>query len=807
MVFVVDDLGAWLVGVIADAGLNRLTTLVLGSDQERALRQAARTAVQRAVEELSPADDERAGQLAMRIRKAFKKPMPDTPLAGEATLLEALQAGIAGKLAALDDFSAVGAGQSPADVLGVPASVLADKLAGHLVQEIIVRGSRGGSLTPLVDQFNHDVTHLQLAELTSEVREALSRAGGAAAVASQAVRLLARPAYLAGREELLADLDARLTPARAAGPRVIALCGLGGTGKTSVALEYTYLDLDGLGIAWQLAAENPTALAAGFGDLAAQLGARDRLAAGDPVAQVHGVLAARPGDWLLIFDNAPGPAALQAVLPPKGRGRVIITSQNPHWPGDQAMEVPVLSRDVAADFLQTRTGSADQDAARELAGELGGLPLALEQSVAYMQAAGRSIAGYLAMFLQRRADLLARGEIAGHDKQVSTTFALAFDQLRQTSQAIGLLRLLACCAPEQIPLHLLLQPRPELAESLAPQVAPLLLPLLEDPLAADGAVAALRRYSLISRPVAGSVSVHRLVQAVTLAQLPAHQVQAWRQAARSLTGAALPADTQQPGTWPVWAALVPHVQATHPADSDPMTRAARFLGMSGNYTAARVLQQQIADAREQVLGAEHPDTLTACADLGYWTGRAGDPAAARDHFAALLPVRDRVSGAEHLDTLAARANLAGWTGRAGDSGRGPRPVRGTAADFREGTRRRAPQHLDCPRQPWLLDRAGRGSGRGPRPLRRAAAGARPGLRCRASRHLDRPRQPRSLDRAGGESSRGPRPVHGAAADFREDARCRASLYLDRPRQPRSLDRAGGESGRGPRPVRRTAAGP
>ena len=207
-----------------------------------------------------------------------------------------------------------------------------------------------------------------------------------------------------------------------------------------------------------------------------------------------------------------------------------------------------------------------------------------------MQAAGRSIAAYLAVFLQRRADLLARGEIAGYDKQVSTTFALAFDQLRQTSvKAIGLLRLLACCAPEQIPLHLLLQPRPELAESLGPQVAPLLLLLLEDPLAADDAVAALRRYSLISRPVAGSVSVHRLVQAVTLAQLPADQVQAWRQAARSLTGAALPADTQQPGTWPVWAALVPHAQATHPADSDPMARVARFLGVSGSYTAARVL--------------------------------------------------------------------------------------------------------------------------------------------------------------------------------------------------------------------------
>ena len=478
-----------------------------------------------------------------------------------------------------------------------------------------------------------------------------------------------RPVFLAGRENLLADLDVRLSAGDAgdgAGPRVVALCGLGGAGKTSVALEYAHRHLAGLGVVWQLAAVEPTGLAAGFGDLAAQLGARDLLDAGDPVAQVHAVLAARPGGWLLIFDNAPGPAALRDVLPPAGRGQVLITSQDPHWPG-QAMDVPVLDQEVAAAFLLTRTGSADEGAARELAGELGGLPLALEQACAYMQAAGRSIAGYLALFRGRRADLLARGEISGYGKQVTTTWALAFDQLAQAAPgAISLLRLLACCAPEQIPLTLLLQPRPELAEALDVDVERLLLPLLDDPLAADGAVAALRRFSLISPPVGGSVSVHRLVQAVTLAQLDDDQAEAWRQAARSVIGAAMPADTERPGNWPVCTALLPHVQATHPAESDAMARVANFLGDSGNYAGARVLEQGIASARERVLGAEHPGTLTARADLAYWTGLAGDPAAARDQFAALLPVIERVVGAEHPDTLTGRANLATWTGLAGD---------------------------------------------------------------------------------------------------------------------------------------------
>ena len=56
--------------------------------------------------------------------------------------------------------------------------------------------------------------------------------------------------------------------------------------------------------------------------------------------------------------------------------------------------------------------------------------------------------------------------------------------------------------------------------SSQPQVAPLLNPLLDDELARDDAVTGLRRYSLISAPRDGRVSVHRLVQAITLDQLP-----------------------------------------------------------------------------------------------------------------------------------------------------------------------------------------------------------------------------------------------------------------------------------------------
>ena len=671
MVLVADDLTAWLVGLLADAGRKKLTSWVLGTEQQRALRQAATAAIESTVSELAPSRGERSEQLAMVVSEVFRESAPDAALAGQATLLEALQAGIAENLTVLDDPAVTGTEHSSAELLGLSGSVLAETLASHLLREIMLRGSRGGPLAPLADQLNHDVTHLQgqrlegmLAQLADQVM-ALDRAGGGSEAPRKPVRLLPRPAFLAGREELLAELDTRLT-GDGSGPRIVALCGLGGAGKTSLAVEYAYRHLAEVGAAWQFASDDSTVLAAGFGELAAQLGSRDALDIRDPVTSVHGVLAASSAQYLLIFDNAPDRASVEAFLPPAGRGRVLVTSQNPHWPPGQELDVPVLDTKVAADFLVSRTSDADGQAARELAIELGGLPLALEQAAAYMQATGCTLAGYLALFRDRRTEMLARGEPTGYSKTVATTWALAFDRLeRSTPRAAGLLRLLAFYAPEAIPLHLL-QPRPGLAGWIGDELVPVLAPLLEDPLAVRDNIGALRQYSLVTLAADGSVSLHRLVQAVTADQMPAELAEKWREAAAALIETAIPGDTEPPGTWPICAALLPHALVALADDSAGMTRIARYLGSSGSYAVARDLQRRILDAQEQVLGPEHPETLVARHELAFWTGYAGDLAAARDQFADLLPLRERVLGPEHPHTLIARANLARLTGQAGD---------------------------------------------------------------------------------------------------------------------------------------------
>ncbi len=436
-----------------------------------------------------------------------------------------------------------------------------------------------------------------------------------------------------------------------------------GAGKTSVAVEYAHRHLAEVGLAWQFPAEDPAVLVAEFSRLAAQLGAREVVDARDPVASVHGVLAAFPADWLVVFDNAPGQEAVHKFLPPAGRGRVLLTSQSAVWPREWAVEVPVLDLAAAVGFLVNRTGDPDERAAADLAGKLGGLPLALEQAAAYIQVSGITLGAYLALFRDRRADLLARGQAAGHPADVAATLGLAASRLAdEAPAAAGLLRLLAFLAPEPVPLALLLADT-EAAGALAPGVAAAVGPLLGDPVAAGDAVAALRRYCLLTPAGDGLVLVHRLVQAITVAQQSAEVAEQWEQAAAVLVEAAVPVDPTVPEAWRMCAMLLPHARAVLDLTSDGLGRIAMSLGWSGSYPAARDLFRLIADAYrdDDTYGPEHWETLTARASLAYFTGLAGDAAGARDQYAALLPIRERVLGAEHQDTLGTRGSLPRWT--------------------------------------------------------------------------------------------------------------------------------------------------
>jgi hypothetical protein len=170
--------GSWLLGQVASDSRKRLTSVVLGDDQERALTAAASSAVRRTAEELCP-DNERRAVLAAVLTELFSEPIPGTSVSAHATLVESLQAAIARQLAVLDDADLTGTGTSAAELLEVPATVVTTMLTSHLFREIELRGLAGGPLSPLAAQLNHDITHLQsqriealLSRLTEGIPEA-----------------------------------------------------------------------------------------------------------------------------------------------------------------------------------------------------------------------------------------------------------------------------------------------------------------------------------------------------------------------------------------------------------------------------------------------------------------------------------------------------------------------------------------------------------------------------------------------------------------------------------------------------------
>ena len=145
----------------------------------------------------------------MVISQVFGEQVPASPRACDATLLEELQAQVAGQLAVLDDADLTGISKSSADLLGLPAEQIAQQLTGYLVQEIIIRGARGGPLAPLADQLNDDATHLQGLRIEEKV---VRLARMVEALAPQPVVLVGSPGDVAdrlasqGRSVVLASL-------------------------------------------------------------------------------------------------------------------------------------------------------------------------------------------------------------------------------------------------------------------------------------------------------------------------------------------------------------------------------------------------------------------------------------------------------------------------------------------------------------------------------------------------------------------------------------------------------------------------
>jgi tetratricopeptide (TPR) repeat protein len=474
--------------------------------------------------------------------------------------------------------------------------------------------------------------------------------------------------FFTGRDLLLAELHASVAAPEVIGRRV-ALTGLGGVGKSQLAVEYAYRRRADFDLVWWVRAEQPTSRLADYAALASQPRLAADLGLAPDTPQETTMAAARAWlehqqRWLLVLDNAVEPAALVDLLPRSGSGQVVITSRTGIGWEQLAIPLPVEVLDPAdaTEFLLARTKQSDPQAvaAASLAGTLGGLPLALEQAGAYVAASGTvTLAGYEALFATRALELLKRGQPLGYQHTVATTWSLALQRLQQSElAAVTLLTLAAFFAPDDLPQPLLVNHPDRLPEPLASAT--------RDPLALADAVAALRRFSLV-RVIGDGLYVHRLLQTVVQATLDAEAEAVWAAAAVRLLSVGFP-DPRAVSTWTECERLVPHVLAVadHGRRLDVETtgwlwlldRAGEYLWSRGRYWQALPLQEEALAGLRRALGDDHPDTLHSMHNLALTRRDLGDLQGARELFEQALTARRRVLGDDHPATLWSMQSLA-----------------------------------------------------------------------------------------------------------------------------------------------------
>lgn len=478
---------------------------------------------------------------------------------------------------------------------------------------------------------------------------------------------LRNPAFT-GRAEILDTLRDQLRESNSTVvlPTPTTLYGLGGVGKTQVALEYAHRFRADYDLVWWIEAEQSDQVMLSLAELAGRL----RLGVGDNVAEA--AEAARKalsdsehsgiGRWLLIFDNADVPAEISRFLP-EGPGHVLITSRNQAWTGQIGpLSVDVFTRKESIEHLmRRRTGLAKQDA--DLVAEaVGDLPLAVEIAAAWLETTGTPVSAYIAELQEEAVKALetTQDETSDYPRRFSATWNVSIARLREQSPAANrLLQLCAYLSADPIATDLIYNE--QMVRSLVPFDED-----LRERVMLGRVIQSITRYGL-ARVDSNSrtFQVHRMVQAVIRSEMTEEQRTNTMHEVHQIIASVRPAnsDVDDWGSWLEFEKIWPHLGPSLAQDCDePEVRQllldrVRYLWKRGELEAAENLGHRLDAAWTEKLGTDDRQTLVLRFHLANVIRSLGRFEDALQLDEKTLARQRELLGTEHLYSLMTAGSL------------------------------------------------------------------------------------------------------------------------------------------------------
>ncbi|KAK2594005.1 hypothetical protein QQS21_008267 [Conoideocrella luteorostrata] len=487
-----------------------------------------------------------------------------------------------------------------------------------------------------------------------------------------------RNSRFTGREKELAVLENKLFAADQFAK--VAICGLGGIGKTQLVLELLYRakQKDKNCSAIWIQATSMESLDRGYHAVAQQLGIQDSGGKdADSKKLVQDFLSSdAAGQWLLIFDNAdemqmwidkvgPESRSLMDYIPRSKTGRVIFTTRDRKLgvklAQQNVVEVSKMTKETAIDMLQnclidkTLVETRPEDA-KELLRWLTHLPLAIAQAAAYINENGITLADYLVLLNcqeQHVIDLLSENfeddaRYPDLKNPVATTWLISFQQIQQRDPlATEYMSFMACIDYKDIP--------------------QLLLPHGSSRKQEMDAIGTLSAYSFITRrAVDSTIDLHRLVHLAIRNWLRGKTTLAeWNHRAAKRLAEAIPDHEHRNRA--TWRTYLPHawqvldsklIARDNPSRVDLAWKIALCYYSDGRFNESAILFQEVMEFRSRALGDEHADTLRSVSKLALAYHSQSRFVEAKTLGLKAMEGQKKILGEDNPETLSTMSHLA-----------------------------------------------------------------------------------------------------------------------------------------------------